>query len=68
MWGDRTCHGVRMETVFADAGPTGAGLAIVAVILVAFLLIVLGILLGFVLLVRRLLRRGRPEENVSASG
>jgi predicted permease len=57
-----------MRTLLADAAPTGAGLAIIAIILVAFLLIVLGILVGFVFLIRRLLRRRRPEENVSASG
>ena len=49
----------------ADAAPTGAGLAIVGVILLAFAALALGVaILVVVLIVKAVRRRGRPQQPV----
>lgn len=54
-----------MPTLLADAAPTGAGLAIVGLILLAFLALVLAVV---ILVARFIVRRvrGRKPPNVSA--
>ncbi|HEX2040027.1 MAG TPA: hypothetical protein VHF47_09895 [Acidimicrobiales bacterium] len=50
-----------MPLLLADAAPTGTGLAIVGVILLAFLVIALAIVVFVIVKVRRFfLRRNRP--------
>ena len=54
-----------MITVLADAAPTGTGLAIVGIILLAFVALVVGLaILVVVLIVKAVRRRGRPHPPV----
>ena len=60
--------GPDMSMLLADAAPTGAGLAIVGIILLAFLAIAVATIVFVVVKVRRFIRRNRPvpEGGVSA--
>jgi len=49
-------------TPLADAAPTGAGLAIVGVILLVFLALVVGTIVLVVVLIAKRARRNRPAE------
>ncbi len=51
-----------MRPFLADAAPTGAGLAIVGLILLAFVAIVLAFVLFVFVKVRRFLRRNRAAQ------
>lgn len=56
-----------MITVLADAAPSGEGLAIVLVILLAFAAVVLAVvILAIWLIVRAVRRRGRPQPPAQA--
>ena len=55
-----------MPVLLADAAPTGAGLAIVGVILLALFLVFIALVVFAVVKVRRFLRRRRTSSDAEA--